>query len=75
MHSNLIDKISLSKKFTLIKADEKKAIRHKIIQAKFKRDYDNFQKSKRLKHKHQQQKNNHYQTLKAIAKIVGITLK
>jgi hypothetical protein len=75
MHSNLIDKISLNKKFTLIKHDEKKAIRHKIIQAKFKRDYDNFQKSKRLKLKHQEQKNNHYQTLKAIAKIVGITLK
>lgn len=74
----LIDKIKLNTKLNRINEIEEKKLRHKRIQDQFKKEYLAYQPKKTKKVTVLAKKkeiNNHYETLKAIAKVVGVNLK
>tara|TARA_R110000803_G_scaffold208294_1_gene276871 strand:- start:173 stop:442 length:270 start_codon:yes stop_codon:yes gene_type:complete len=88
MYNNLINKFRLNEKFNSITAEQNKADRHKKLQDKFVTEYAEFKKKlKKVKPKNKLDKPpkkispiskiniNHYATLKAIAKVVGIDYK
>ena len=71
----LIDKLKLNTKLNRINQLEEKKLRHKRIQAKFKKDYLAYQPKKTKKAPvlaKKKETNKHYETLKAIAKVVGV---